>query len=479
MSFNTIDAAWHLLADVQDAILITLAALKDEFKDSYYGHKLRGKKNATMHDGEDEFQRCLALNDIFEHVDARQLDFRQWHIDVALTIGLLGHIVTWCKSSHCELLNHLIPDTGPICVTRLMNNKQMFHLDRTLQIKELAGFRVTMTNVRGADGTSYVQAYSNELLERKTEEKIIMDLDIMNNIFFECTGKGDITGCDGCAHLEVWVLLDKVLNWLPTLPEEIVQCSVVAINRKLWWFFVYYCLAAIHLVLINLVKADARACCLDSTLALGAVCIYMLNACFTRPAEGFGWESLIETSCQQVLEDPDNNMDDEDTPTMPILYDSGTYFICNIVLNSSLHQKFLQLPVQRTFDPESMAHIYQKESMANIKSSFSWSTAPPSMCCPNPGRTNNCKRKTCDDVCYQPAVCLAGRDVDLYILNGGDEGDLDGAVDDEQRELMINKRVSKIYEQFFFDIIKEAPNQKSRQDGSYLSIPVHMRSDLA
>ncbi|KAG1861526.1 hypothetical protein DFJ58DRAFT_872254 [Suillus subalutaceus] len=37
---------------------------------------------------------------------------------------------------------------------------------------------------------------------------------------------------------------------------------------------------------------DVRARSLDDTLALGAVCVYMLNACFTGPAEDFGWERL-------------------------------------------------------------------------------------------------------------------------------------------------------------------------------------------
>ncbi|KAG2133410.1 hypothetical protein BD769DRAFT_1300456, partial [Suillus cothurnatus] len=40
-------------------------------------------------------------------------------------------------------------------------------------------------------------------------------------------------------------------------------------------------------------------------------------------------------------------------------------------------------------------------------------------------------------------------------------------------------RIVKIYEQFFLDIIEEAPNRKSARDGSYLSIPTRMRNELA
>ncbi|KAG1765274.1 hypothetical protein EV702DRAFT_949170, partial [Suillus placidus] len=43
----------------------------------------------------------------------------------------------------------------------------------------------------------------------------------------------------------------------------------------------------------------------------------------------------------------------------------------------------------------------------------------------------------------------------------------------------INQKVAKIYEQFCFDVIEKAPNRKSKQAGSYLSIPLHRRIDLA
>jgi hypothetical protein len=138
---------------------------------------------------------------------------------------------------------------------------------------------------------------------------------------------------------------------------------------------VYYQLTGIYLVLVNLSKVDAKARSTDATLALGAVCIYMLDTCFTCPAKGFGWEKLIETTCQQVLEYSDDD-DDDDAPTMPILYNSGMYFIHDIILNLSRNRVFLWLPLQRSFDSKSMARIYQAASMAMIKSSFSWIIAP-------------------------------------------------------------------------------------------------------
>ncbi|KAG1744245.1 hypothetical protein EDB19DRAFT_1632933, partial [Suillus lakei] len=36
-----------------------------------------------------------------------------------------------------------------------------------------------------------------------------------------------------------------------------------------------------------------------------------------------------------------------------------------------------------------------------------------------------------------------------------------------------------IYEQFVFDVIEQAPNRKSKWEGSYLTIPIHRHIDLA
>ncbi|KAG1744244.1 hypothetical protein EDB19DRAFT_1827125 [Suillus lakei] len=192
--------------------------------------------------------------------------------------------------------------SGTSCLSHAL--KKWLHFDRTLQIKELAGFHATTANFAAGDGITYMQAYCTEknviyqlnpglftcqqpkeLLEKKTKQKIVEDLDVMSQVFYECAGEGDVVGHDGCAHLEIWIPLDKAQDSLVTLPRELVERSVVAINRRVWWLFIYYCLAAIHLVLKNLAKADPR----------------------------------------QVLEYLE--ADNEDTPTVPILYDSGTYFI--------------------------------------------------------------------------------------------------------------------------------------------------------
>jgi len=254
LAFSSTDIPWYRLEEIATTLLAKLADLGPAFKDAYFGHELRGTKGATIHNGRDENERRLAMEDLFEHVDVASLNGEQWHVDVALTISVPGHVVTWRESSHRGLLSHLIPTASAPQISRLLNNKARFHLDRTLQIKEFAGFRATTTHCAGAEGPSYVQAYctgknvtyslnpgvfrrrhAKELLQKETEDKIIKDMDVMSNIFFECAGEGEVEGRDGCARLEIRVPLANAMDTLSTLPEELIQRCVVAVDRKVWW----------------------------------------------------------------------------------------------------------------------------------------------------------------------------------------------------------------------------------------------------
>ncbi|KAG2064536.1 hypothetical protein BDR04DRAFT_1035008, partial [Suillus decipiens] len=254
LTFSSTDIPWYRLDHVATTLLTKLADLGPAFKDAYFGHELRGTKGATMHNGRDEDERRLAMEDLFEHVDVASLQADQWHVDVGLTISVPGHVVTWRESCHHELLSHLLPAVSAQRISRLINNKTRFHLDRALQIKEFAGFRATTTHCPGASGLSYVQAYcteknvtyslnpgvfrrrhAKELLQKETEDRILKDMDVMSNIFFECAGEGEVEGRDGCARLEVRVTLADAMNALSTLPDELIRRSVVAIERRVWW----------------------------------------------------------------------------------------------------------------------------------------------------------------------------------------------------------------------------------------------------
>jgi hypothetical protein len=116
---------------------------------------------------------------------------------------------------------------------------------------------------------------------------------------------------------------------------------------------------------------------------------------FTCPAEAFGWESLLESCCRHLLEDPN----DENSPIIPLLYNSGTDFLCNIVMNAE-SSGFLHLPVQSMFEPESMALVYHRRSLEEIQTAFNWSVILQSKKSSNKQRTQNrsCKTRDVDDL---------------------------------------------------------------------------------
>ncbi|KAG2057804.1 hypothetical protein BDR06DRAFT_969141 [Suillus hirtellus] len=108
------------------------------------------------------------------------------------------------------------------------------------------------------------------------------------------------------------------------------------------------------------------------------------------------------------------------------------------------HNRFLCLPIQKKFEPKFMTSIYHKKSINKIK------------------------------VAFDSSIISQSRNMNLNALYRGKEQKVDGAEDDVQAlEIAINQKDAKIYGQFCFDIIKNAPNRKFKQAGSYLSIPVH------
>ena len=72
---------------------------------------------------------------------------------------------------------------------------------------------------------------------------------------------------------------------------------------------------------------------MHSSLTLGAILIYMLNALNFRPAEGQRETDLTETCCWNLYpDDMDSDVvesDDEEDP-IPVLLDYGLYFISGV-----------------------------------------------------------------------------------------------------------------------------------------------------
>lgn len=230
LAFNTLDVPWNRLEEVATNLLAKLQEQEPAFRDAYFVHELRGTKGGTIHDGEKDWERQMAFEDMFEHVDVDNLNPQEWLVDVALTIGVEGHVVTWRKSCHRDLLRHLMPRACPQKVAALTRNRQKFHFDRTVQAyctEKNASYQLHPGVFR--------RRQPRELLKKKTEQKIVDDLDVMSQTFYECAGEGNVEGRDGCARLEIRIPLDKARDSLVTLPRELVERCVVAISRRVWW----------------------------------------------------------------------------------------------------------------------------------------------------------------------------------------------------------------------------------------------------
>jgi hypothetical protein len=94
LAFNTLDVPWNRLEEIAATLLAKLQEQKLAFRDAYFVHELRGTKGGTIHDGEKDWERQMAFQDMFEHVDVDNLNPREWLVDVALTIGVEEHVVT-------------------------------------------------------------------------------------------------------------------------------------------------------------------------------------------------------------------------------------------------------------------------------------------------------------------------------------------------------------------------------------------------
>jgi hypothetical protein len=120
-------------------------------------------------------------------------------------------------------------------------------------------------------------------------------------------------------------------------------------------YFKYYRLAALYHVVKNLRNANATARLRNTSLALGAVVTYQINALIYRPAEGRAETELLAAASQHIR-------DAEDSSSKPIMYDRGTFFWSDIVDDS---EGFL-LPNVRPVSSGCILALYRREFMDDI-----------------------------------------------------------------------------------------------------------------
>jgi hypothetical protein len=128
-----------------------------------------------------------------------------------------------------------------------------------------------------------------------------------------------------------------------------------------------YRLEAFGYVIRNLQHAKPDCRIWRSSLELGAITIYMLNALLRRPGQSRTQDILINAACQHVLsESYDSDDDDDDEMTQPILYDRGLYFISDLVLDSGCYR----VPATRPISTHALAVLYQQPDLKVIEDKF-------------------------------------------------------------------------------------------------------------
>ncbi|KAG8218047.1 hypothetical protein J3R82DRAFT_3387 [Butyriboletus roseoflavus] len=313
LHLGSLDIPAHVLHDFCRSYLNSLENLGDRFKDAYFGHELRGWKAATVHNLDwdaDEpvelgaaHEHVVALEDLTRVLDMEEINQEQWLIDVGLEFRVPGMVVTWRTLGHEALAHFLLPDLDD--PGRALLRSKKYYVDHQMHFKDLAGFR--WSPGAHSDIFHYIQAYTtekaisyqlhngifshrkpSELLSKKLSTKLISDLEQQSEVIHTCTGDAEVEADDrrpheGCARLEVRVCLANVHHTLACFPRNLLNQTVVQIPARYWWYFKWLRLAAIHNVLTNLHNAPSKDRSSDSSLALGAMMIWILNGAHRTP----------------------------------------------------------------------------------------------------------------------------------------------------------------------------------------------------
>jgi hypothetical protein len=109
---------------------------------------------------------------------------------------------------------------------------------------------------------------------------------------------------------------------------------------------------------------------MHSSLTLGAILIYMLNALSYRPAEGQRETDLTQTCCWNVYPDdmdPDIVESDEDEDPVSVMLDYGLYFISGVFLQEGIA---LRMGAGDTVSMDSIMHLYDVRNDQELTIAF-------------------------------------------------------------------------------------------------------------
>jgi hypothetical protein len=218
-----------------------------------------------------------------------------------------------------------------------------------------------------------------------------------------------------------------------------------------------------------------------SSLTLGAILIYMLNALIYRPAEGRREKELVETCCWNVYKDDSDSEiveSDEDEHPEPVMLDYGLYFISGVYLQEGIA---LRMGGGDTVSMDCIRSLYKVRTEQDLEIAFHMKTWQGNPHQRNPNRTRNRRKDPVDVRLVASREELLAQDTSLSDQGikvhaqakeaGPDirlrrQSHLDEHEDDQPET--IDDLVSRIWRQFPLDLFENGPNFRSNKEGSHL-----------
>jgi hypothetical protein len=251
--------------------------------------------------------------------------------------------------------------------------------------------------------------------------------------------------------------------------------------------FKYFRIGAIYSALSVLNESQPSYRLMHSSLTLGAILIYMLNALNYRPAEGRREIELAETCCWNVYKDDmdsDIAESDEDEDPVPVMLDYGLYFISGVRLQEG---KSLRMGRGDAVSMESIASLYKVRNDQDLKVAFhlkTWHADPDQR---SRNRTQN-RRKVPVDVrlvaskdelmAQDTSLADLGIAVHMQPQEAGPDIQVLHHMDEDQdvQQEGIDDVAARIWRQFPYDLFENAPNHRSNRQGSHLLLSEQQRS---
>ena len=263
-----------------------------------------------------------------------------------------------------------------------------------------------------------------------------------------------------------------------------------AVQHNFTRHFKYFRIGAIYSALTLLNKTPPSYRVMHSSLTVGAILIYMLNALNYRPAEGRRETELTQTCCWNLYpDDTDSDVvdSDEDEDPVPVMLDFGLYFISGVHLRK---EKALQMGRGDTVSMDSIASLYKVHNDLDLQIAFNPKTSHAHPDRRNRNRVQNHREIPADLHLVASNEELMAQDTlhpnlgtRAHIEHQEEALDIQVRLEDHMdedetvQEESVNDVISRIWWRFPYDLFENAPDCRSNQQGSHLLLSEQQRSE--